>query len=158
ANLARPGGNVTGFAIPYVELIGKRIEIGRDAIPSLRRIGVLGASGNSPTDVAVQDEFARVSVALGIEFQFRPSSPASIDASLAWLNSVDVDAVYIASNPSLFANRERFAAVAADRALPLICHEDAWAKAGALISYSHDPSDFWDKSAGYIDRILRGAN
>ena len=122
---------------------------------------MLGAGGNNPTNptgVALHEEFARTSAALGIEFQFGPSLLAGVDVSLAWLKSVDVDAIYIASNPALLANRERFTAVAADRALPLICDEEAWVAAGALISYSEDITDIWDKSAGYIDRILRGAN
>lgn len=73
ASLARPAGTVTGFAIPYVELIAKRIEIAREAIPNVRRIGVIGAGGNNPTGFALQEEFARLSAALGIDFQLPPA-------------------------------------------------------------------------------------
>ena len=48
--------------------------------------------------------------------------------------------------------------MATGRGLPLICDVANWARAGALISYDEDRTDIYDKSAGYIDRILRGAN
>src|SRR4029077_16539196 len=68
ASLARPGGNVTGFALPWIELVGKRIEIAREAIPGIRRIGVLGAAiAENPTTVALREEFARLSASLGLE-------------------------------------------------------------------------------------------
>ena len=148
-SLARPGGNVTGFAQPFIELIGKRIEIAREAIPDIRRIGVLGASGNNPTAVEVQNEFARLSAAVGLEFQLRPSTPPGFEASLAWVKSADVDALYIASTPFLGANIDRLVAVATQRGLPLICDAEEWATAGALISYNEDRTDIWDRSAGY---------
>ena len=159
ASLARPGGNVTGFALPWIELVGKRIEIAREAIPGIRRIGVLGAANiENPTAVALREEFARLSASLGLEFQFHTNSQPDFDAALAWAKSVDVDAIYIASNPLLYANADRLAALATRHGLPLIGDEDGWAEAGALITYSAEAGDIWDRTAGYIDRMLRGAN
>jgi putative ABC transport system substrate-binding protein len=117
ASLARPGGNVTGFAEPLIELIGKRVEIAREAIPSIRCIGVLGANGPNSTSVALQEEFARVGAALGIEFRMSPQD--YVEAALTWAKTADMDAIYIAS-PFLTRNALELAAGAIRLGLPVM--------------------------------------
>jgi putative ABC transport system substrate-binding protein len=157
ASLARPGGNVTGFAAPTIELIEKRIEIAREALP-LHRIAVMGIVNDpqmNATDIAALAEFNRVGASMRIEISI-PTSDMDIEKSLAWVKSVNADAIYILSGQYLVRNASAVVSGAMDLKLPVIGDEHWWAEEGALVTYFPDATDYWHNAADYVNRILRG--
>jgi putative tryptophan/tyrosine transport system substrate-binding protein len=156
ASLARPGGNVTGLSNQQVDVAGKRFEILREVVPGLRRIAVLGNSGN----VSIAREMSEIQA-------FARSQ--GVDASVAEIRHArDIapaivglkdrtDALYVAADPLVTANRLRISTFALAARLPTITATRDQIEAGGLISYGSNVPDLWRRAAELVDKILRGA-
>jgi putative ABC transport system substrate-binding protein len=154
--LARPGGNVTGLSLQNIDSANKRIELLREVLPGLRRLAVLVNAGN-PVHVLEIGEVHEAARTLGIdvatlEIQRTEDIAPAIEAGKA-----RADALYVAGDALLKANRARINILAAGARLPTIYVQREFVDAGGLISFGPNYQDLFGRSAGYVDKILRGA-
>jgi putative ABC transport system substrate-binding protein len=155
ASLAKPGGNVTGLSIQANELAGKRIELLREVLPQFRRLAILFNADNTQPVLEMGEAQAEAR-RLGLEIiplairRTEDIVPAFQDLK------TKVDAVYVAVDQLIVANRPRILSLAVAERLPTVFSERDFAKAGALMSYGPSYSELFRHSADYVDRILRG--
>ncbi|MEO6783519.1 MAG: ABC transporter substrate-binding protein [Bradyrhizobium sp.] len=158
ASLRRPGGNVTGTQILSPELMSKRVEILKQLVPALTRLGILEpitpAGITTPHYIEVLDDAAR-SLQIRIH-RVAVFSPAEFTAAFSTFVQEGDQAALVISNPLSFANRAELARAAAQSRLPTIYEVRSFAAAGGLISYGPDFVQLARDSASYVDEILRG--
>jgi putative tryptophan/tyrosine transport system substrate-binding protein len=155
SSLAKPGGNVTGLSIQANELAGKRIELLREVVPQLRRLAILFNADNTQP-VLEMGEAQGEARRLGLEI-----IPVAIrrtdDIAPAFQNlKTRADAIYVAVDQLIVANRPSILALAVGERLPTVFSERDFAKAGALMSYGPSYAELFRHSADYVDKILRG--
>jgi putative tryptophan/tyrosine transport system substrate-binding protein len=119
-SLARPGGNVTGMSIQQTDTAGKRLELLREAVPSLRRLAILGNVG-APGAVLEMNELDATARTLGLEVTKREIRQAEEIAAAVEALKGRVDALYVATDPLVFNNRIPINVLAQDARLPTIC-------------------------------------
>jgi putative ABC transport system substrate-binding protein len=157
ATLARPGGNATGVALIYTELIAKRLEILRLLAPGTRRIGCLMNSSN-PASVLQVEAAQKAAQALGLELVMLDArSDAEVDAVVRALSRSAVDGILVTGDLVLFANKAKLAGAIREAGLPAIFPSREWHGDGELISYAPSISEAGRKMAVYVDKILKGA-
>jgi putative tryptophan/tyrosine transport system substrate-binding protein len=156
ANLARPGGNVTGLSSQTSDLSGKRLETLRDAIPGLRRLAIMGNVGYSGT-VQELDEVQAAARALGLEVATLAIRRADEIAPAFETLKSGADALYVCSDSLAAANRVRIVVLALGARLPTIYGEQAHVEAGGLMSYGANVPDLFRRAGDFVDKILRGA-
>ena len=158
ASLARPGGNVTGFVISTgAELDGKRLELLREALPTLARVAVVWNPSNdaNPQRMAGLEAPART---LGTRLEsIRARDVQEIERALASAVRRRVDALMTLADAFLWSQRERIVAVAARYRLPAMYPELDFVEAGGLMAYGLSVRENFRRAAGYVDRILKGA-
>jgi len=156
ASLARPGGNVTGMSIQQTDTAGKRIELLREAVPKLARLAVMANSG-APGAMIEMREVAATARGLGLEVTAIEVRQA--DEIFAAIDSLRerADALYVATDPLIFANRNRINAMAQTGRLPTIFGSREYVEAEALMSYGPNWADLFRHAAEQVDKILRGA-
>jgi putative ABC transport system substrate-binding protein len=156
ANLGRPGGNVTGLSLQYTDLTGKRLEILREVIPSLRRLAVL-ASTNNPGAALEMAEVKALARAPGLEV-IAPHVERSTDIAPAFEAFKDrVDALYVVLDPLVIINRVQIDSLALDGRMPTMHGNRELVEAGGLMSYGPSFTDLFRHAADYVHKILRGA-
>jgi len=155
-SLARPGGNVTGFASFELPMLGKSLEILRQIAPAVVRAALIYNPDN-PNTVLYRQMSTAASGPLGME---------SVDAPIHGLADLDRIATSLANRrdtglfflPDLttFGLRNEVVDLVARRQLPAMYSDSSFARIGGLVSYAADRSDIFRRAAGYADRILRG--
>lgn len=155
ASLAKPGGNVTGLSIQANELAGKRVELLREVLPQLRRLAIMFNADNTQPVLEMGETQAEAR-RLGLEIIPLAIRRAEDIAPAFQSLKTKVDAVYVAVDQLIVANRPRILALAVDEQLPTIFSERDFVKAGALMSYGPNYSDLFRHSADFVDRVLRG--
>ena len=158
ASLARPGGNVTGFLISTgVELDGKRLELLREALPSLARVAVVW----NPRNDANTNKLASLEAparALGVQLEsVQARDGQDIARGLGGGGRRRMDAMLALADAFLWSQRERIVAVAARHRLPAMYAELEFTESGGLMAYGPSVADNFRRAAGYVDRILKGA-
>ena len=156
ASLARPGGNVTGQSSQAPDTAGKKLELLRELVPSLRRLAILTDVGN-PFAAFDAEEFRKAARTVGLEvvtFEIRAAD--DIDRAFDALKG-GAQAVYVISVPLLFVNRVRINNLARAARLATLHGVSEYVEAGGLISYGPDWPRMWSRAADFIDKILRGA-
>jgi len=156
ASLARPGGNVTGLSVLTPDLAGKRLELLREVVPGLRRLAFLGNIGN-PITALEMSEVRTATRTLGLDLvtlEIRRSE--DIVPVFETLKS-DAQALYVAGDPLVLANRVRINTLALVARLPAFYNERAYVEAGGLMSYGVNWPDLFRRTAELVDKILRGA-
>ena len=157
AGLARPGGNVTGLSIQGTDTAGKRVELLRDVIPSLRRLAIMANVGN-PAVVLELRQVQAVARTLGLEVTTLEIRRAEdITPAFEALKS-RADALYIVPDPLADTHRVRINTLALGTRLPAISGVREQVEAGGLMSYGPNFPDLFRRAADYVDKILRGAN
>jgi len=157
-NLARPGGNITGFSNLNAEIVGKHVDLLKDLIPGIRRVAVLSNSTNPGAAVAIRyAETAAKTAGLRLDnVQFRDAG--DLATALPALSRLHPDAVLVIADSQLLAQRQRIVEFMMANRLPAIYAFPEFAEAGGLLSYSVDYNDLFRQAAVYVDKILRGAN
>ena len=156
ASLAKPGGNVTGQSNQAAELAGKKVELLREVMPQLRRLAVMFNADNTQPALemgATQAEARRLGLEI-IPLAIRRAediAPAFQDLK------TKADAVYLAVDQLIVANRSNIIALAAGQRLPTISGERDFVRAGSLMSYGPNFLELFRRAAEYVDKILRGA-
>ena len=156
ASLAKPGGNATGLSIQANELAGKRVELLREVVPRLRRLAIMFNADNTQPVLEMGETQAEAR-RLGLEI-----APLAIrradDIAPAFQDlKTKADALYVAVDQLIVANRTPIITAALGERLPTIFSERDFVKAGAFMSYGPSYSDLFRHSADYVDRILHGA-
>jgi putative tryptophan/tyrosine transport system substrate-binding protein len=156
ANLARPGGNLTGCAGMDPELAGKRLELLKQIVPRLVRVAFVTSPSN-PLNPAHVREAQKAATALGIRLQVvEVRDPDEFERALVVIAKDRPDALYIVGNPNLFSQRPRVLGFVERTRLPAIWSESTRVTDGGLIGYAPNQPDMFRRGAWYVDRILRG--
>jgi putative ABC transport system substrate-binding protein len=156
ASLANPGGNVTGLSNQSADLAGKRLQLLRELIPTLRRVAIIANVANSDGALETHDVEA-ASRALGLEVTNLPvRKTEDIEPALGSLGGL-VDALYVVADPLINTNRVRIQIRALAARLPTIYNSREFVEVGGLTSYGPNFPDLWRRAAELVDKILRGA-
>ena len=157
SNLAHPGGNITGFAGQNVDLEGKRLELLKDLLPQLSRVAMLANAANPLAHASMQN-LRTTAEQLRIDFDiFEVHSIAEIEVALQQLNNARPDGVLIASDLLLLTRRSEIAEFLAKNRLPAVYPFREYAEVGGLMIHGANLGSLFERAAGYVDRILKGA-
>jgi putative tryptophan/tyrosine transport system substrate-binding protein len=156
ANLARPGGNLTGIANPEYTITAKLVEILKEMAPGIARIGLVLNPAN-PSASFNRRQFEAAAPNLGVEPHFIPvQQPADIETTFAAFARDQHGGLVFPSDLTILAHRALVTALAARHRLPAVYSDRAMAVAGGLASYSADRQEMFRQGAAYVNRILRG--
>jgi putative tryptophan/tyrosine transport system substrate-binding protein len=155
-SLAHPGRNLTGMSNVTEDLTAKRVQIFKDAVPDLKRMGlIVHPGGQSPQRVF--DEYRAAAKALGIEtVVLEARTPSDLDAAMESASTQRVDAVATAPDSMIFNSRSRLAELALKYRLPYMGANLDAATAGALLAYGPNHADIFRHSAAVVDKIIKG--
>jgi putative ABC transport system substrate-binding protein len=156
ANLARPGGNITGFTLFEYGISAKWLELLKEIAPGITRIAVLRDPGN-PSGTG---QFGAIQAVAG---SFRTDltpvdmrDASDIEATVAAFARGSKGGMIVLPGSLTITHRAQIIALAARHGLPAVYPFRYYAAAGGLISYGPDAVDQYRRAAGYVDRILRG--
>ncbi len=159
-NLARPGGNVTGLSSLGPELVGKRLELLKQAIPRVDRVAVLwlpGALGER-TDKDMLTGADVAARALGVRLQFvEARGPDEFARAFSDMRSARAGAVTVLPSNRFLREHRRLVDLAAENRLPAVYTSREFVDAGGLMSYGANSADLYRRAATYVDKILKGA-
>jgi len=155
SSLAHPGGNVTGFSDSAGrEVEGKRLQLLKEAVPHATRIAVvLDSSGRQ--DPAPMREAAKA-LGLMLLVSLETTNPDEFRWTFAALKRDGAQAVYAPETPVNARHRDLIVALAAEHRVPGIYGSREFVNAGGLMSYGISYVELYQRTAGYVDRILRG--
>jgi putative tryptophan/tyrosine transport system substrate-binding protein len=159
ASLARPGGNITGFSGLASGLSTKRLEILKDAVPKLARVGVLRPPGASiPRDLQLKElRTAAVALKLKLEEIDTPAAAKGLESAFQTAKQKQVNGIMTTGSRSFFTQRKRIVELAGKYRLPSIYYQKEFVDEGGLMFYGADFDDLYRRAAHYVDRILKGA-
>ena len=158
ASLARPGGNVTGVTTNSPELVGKRLELLKDAVPKVLRFGFLGDADSASTN-AIFNEARGAAKVLGIEFlsvAVKGPNP-DIEGAFRTMIKERLGAFVTEAPPLISFRREMILKLAAQYRIPAIYTDQEWVNAGGLMSYGANRVEPYRRVTVYVDKILKGA-
>jgi putative tryptophan/tyrosine transport system substrate-binding protein len=156
ASLGRPGGNVTGLSAQSPDLAGKRVEILRELLPSLRRLAIMANVGYAAAALEMS-EVRAAARALGLDAATLEIRRAEDIAPAFEGLKGRADALYVCPDALVNANRMRINTLALGAHLPTM-HATRDVLEAGLVSYGADYTDLWRRAGDYVDKILRGAN
>lgn len=157
-SLARPGGSLTGFAAFGEEMSSKRIEMVREILPGLKRLGVM----NNATDPTFSAWGARTMTearAAGIEpvrLGLTAATLAAVSEQIRLLADAGGGAMVVIRDYMTSAMRDEICRAGIESKIAVIGEQGEFARAGALLSYGADIGDLFRRAAGYVDLILKG--
>jgi putative ABC transport system substrate-binding protein len=156
-SIARPGGNMTGITWLAFELVGKRLELLKEAVPGVSRVAVL-ANPAHPGEQRELGETQRIARALGTTLQYHQvKAAADFNAVFDATISENANAILVFPDPLTFSHRKQTAEFAAKRRIPSIFGWKEYVEAGGLMSYGPDREETLKRLAVYVDKILKGA-
>ena len=159
ASLARPGGNVTGLSSLVPELNSKRLEILKDAVPKLTRVGFLQQAGSLIATGPQLKELKPAALALKLKLEEIETQPDAkgLESAFQIAKQKQVGAIMTTATRRFFAERKRIVELAGKYQLPAIYFQKEFVDEGGLMSYGADYTDLYRKAAHYVDKILKGA-
>jgi putative ABC transport system substrate-binding protein len=164
ASLNRPGGNVTGITLFYVELGAKRLELLRDLVPKAELVGLLtnprspqGVGSNTEAEEQERDARAAASIMGRQLVVVHVSSESEIDEAFSTVVEQRAGALIVASDIFLSTRKNQLIALASRHAIPTIYPWRDAVSAGGLIGYGIDLTDSYRQAGSYIGQILQGA-
>jgi putative ABC transport system substrate-binding protein len=159
-SLARPGGNVTGLSFLAPELVGKRLEHLKQAVPGVSRVAVLwqpgGLGERTEKDMLKGAEVA--ARALGVRPQYvETRGPEDFDRAFSDMTRARAGALTVLGSVMFFGERRRLVDLAAKNRLPAVYPSREYVDAGGLMAYGSNLADLFRRAATYVDKILKGA-
>jgi putative tryptophan/tyrosine transport system substrate-binding protein len=155
-SIARPGGNVTGFAILEASVFGKALQLLKEIVPNLQRVALIFNPDN-PNTIGFVQWFESYVQPLDIEpVLVRIHSFADIERAVAALAQAGNGGILFPLDVSIQALREQIIMLVAQHQIPAAYLERSFVSAGGLLCYAADPLDSYRGAASYVDRILRG--
>jgi putative ABC transport system substrate-binding protein len=155
ASLARPGGNVTGLSNQSADIAGKRIELLREVVPSLRRLGIMANIASYIGVLEMRDALA-VARTLGLGVAMLEIRKANDIAPAIEALKGGADALYVVTEPLVNTNRVQINALALAAGLPTLHGQRPYVEAGGLMSYGANIPNLFRRAADMVDKILRG--
>lgn len=156
SSLARPGGNITGLSLQQSDIVGKKLELLREVVPGLRRLALLGNVSNASSLLEI-GAIRTAASSLGIEIISLDIRRAEDIAPAFDALSGRAEALYVSTDPLIFANINRINTLALGARLPTIYNGKEYIEAGGLMSYGPNYPDLFRRAADFVDKILRGA-
>jgi ABC-type uncharacterized transport system substrate-binding protein len=155
-SLARPGGNITGFSALTTELNTKRLEILKDAVPKLARVGLLRATAGPSLQM---DAILNAAAVLKLKLEVIKANPDTkgIESAFQTAKQKRVDGILTVTSRRFFTERKRIVELAGKYRLPAIYFQKEFVDEGGLMSYGVDYDDLFRRAAVYVDKILKGA-
>jgi putative ABC transport system substrate-binding protein len=156
ASLSRPGGNITGLSLMMTETNAKSLELMKEALPRLARVGIIfdpATPSHGPGLKAVEAAGAWLGLqirAVGVR------SASEYESAFSSISRAQADAVLVLSTPLFIAGAVPLAELAIRHKLPSVFGPRHHVQAGGFMSYSPDRADLWRRGATYVDKILRG--
>ncbi len=156
-SLARPGGNLTGVSVLSVELGAKRLELLREALPGVTRVGLLWDPSFSPAAPELR-QIEGAARSFGVEIQpVAVQRPEEFEGALLAMKRQRAGAVYVMGGIVFSEHPKRLADLAAKIRLPIMAWRRELVEAGGLLSYGPNFPDMYRRAAGYVDKVLKGA-
>lgn len=155
-SLARPGGNMTGLASQFEELITKQLELLKEATPNLSRVALLDYAGNPPA-VRMAAEAAAQSLGL-TPSTFIVAGPSEFENAFKAARKVRAGAIHVLPSAYFNAQRSQLIELAARYRLPACYEFGLYVQDGGLMSYGPNIDEMFGHAASYVDRILKGAD
>jgi putative ABC transport system substrate-binding protein len=157
ASLARPGGNITGLSVLMTQIVTKQLEIMKQALPRMKRVGVLAVSTAPSTRPALQAVEATAQ-RLGIQVLLVPvRTREDLDGAFAMMGREHVNGFLAVASPLLRSQRAVLAELSLKHRLAGMFGPKDMVESGGLMSYFADVNDVTRRAATYIDKILKGA-
>jgi ABC-type uncharacterized transport system substrate-binding protein len=157
-SLARPGSNATGLTIIMSETMAKSLELLKEALPGRSTVAVIWDPG-TPSHTPALKAVETAGRALGLRIQaLGVRSVAEFDGAFSAAAREHAGAVLVLSTPLYMGGAKQLAQLGLARKLPTMFGPREHVEAGGLMSYSPDRADLYRRAAGYVDKILKGAN
>jgi putative tryptophan/tyrosine transport system substrate-binding protein len=156
ASLARAGGNVTGLASLSPELNTKRLEILKDAVPKLARVGFLREPGSRASPQMKELRPAALALKVRLEEIETQVDAKGLESAFQTAKQKQVNGIMTMTGRNFLAERNRIVELAGRFRLPAIYFQKEFVDEGGLMSYGADYDDLFRKSAHYVDKILKG--
>jgi len=158
ASFNRPGGNITGVAIQTAELMGKRLELLHELVPTAIEVAVLVNPTNPTATESETSNLQDAALSLGLELHFlQASTPSDIEAAFESLVGLHAGALVVSADTFLSSQRAQIVTLAARHAVPAIYAVRWFPAAGGLMSYGVDFADGYRQMGLYTGSILKGA-
>ena len=156
-SLARPGANLTGISTLTQDLNGKRLELLKEVVPKLSRVGILLDKG-SRSSVANLKEYEDAAKVLKIEIQSLEVDGPKPDLEPIFKTAVKLrmGSLITITNANILMQQKRLAELAIKNRLPSMFQGSTWVDAGGLMSYATDELGAFRRAATYVDKILKG--
>ena len=157
ANLARPGGNITGLTIVNTDLVPKQLEILKELLPQATRVGVLFGS-TAPSHRPALEALQAASKKLGVQLLMLPARTAEdFEGAFSTMAREDIRNCVAVATPVIVNYREQLGELALKHRVAGVYGGKENVEAGGLISYGADYNDLVRLATSYIDKILKGA-
>jgi putative ABC transport system substrate-binding protein len=157
ANLARPGGNITGLSVQFTDTTGKRLELLREVVPTLRMLAIMVNAGY-PAAMLEMREVQATAQKVGLDVATLGIRQAEDIAPGFEALKGRAEALYVASDSLTDTNRARINTLALAARLPTMHGYREQVEAGGLMSYGANFPDLFRRSADYVNKILHGTN
>jgi ABC-type uncharacterized transport system substrate-binding protein len=158
-SLARPGGNITGFAFVEFPMVGKWLELLKEMTPGVRRVALMFNPQTAPYYAIYLREFRTVPAMPASELAAAPvRDEAEIEAAITAISREPAGGLIAAADPFIVAHRALIMRLAQHHRLPAVYGLRQFVAEGGLMSYGPDTVDIVRRSASYVDRILKGAS
>jgi putative ABC transport system substrate-binding protein len=156
-SFAHPGGNFTGVSFLSLELVGKRMELLKETMVSLKRVAVLANPGH-PGEKSEQRETRAAAKALGLDVDYFPARPGpDYDSVLPAVAKSRSQALFVFPDAGVIGNSEKIAAFSVKNRIPAMSGWAEFAERGNLLTYGPVLTDGYRRLATYVDKILKGA-
>jgi putative tryptophan/tyrosine transport system substrate-binding protein len=156
--LARPGGNVTGLSLMSNDIMAKRLELLKETVPKISRVGDIW----NPANPATQRDFKEIEIAarkLGLTIHSAEvRGPNDFNSAFSSLTRARVDALILQTDQLTWIHRQQIAKLTVQNRLPTIFFAREYVDGGGLMSYGASLADLYRRSASYVDKILAGAS
>ena len=156
-SLAKPGGNITGLSLLVRDLSGKRLELLTEAVPTVRRVGVLWDPASPAAAIGLK-EYEAAGVSMRVQLEPLQVTGPNPDVHEAFRNASKsrVNALIAVRTSVLNRYAKRIADLAVKNHLPSMFEVTAYVEAGGLMSYSSNDTETFRRAAVFVDKILKG--
>jgi len=158
SSLAHPGGNISGFSFIDFQMVGKWLEMLKEAAPGVARAALMFSPDTSPHYYVYLRSFEAEPRSIAVEVTAAPvRNTAEIEEAIAKLGREPGGGLIVAPDAFTVLHHQLLIRLAQQHRVPAVYGFRAYVALGALMSYGPDPSDLFRRSASYVDRILKGA-
>jgi putative ABC transport system substrate-binding protein len=157
SSLARPGGNVTGLSRESRDLIGKNLQLLKETLPDITRVGVL-ANPADPLKPAMVADAEKAARSLGVQLKVvEASAPSALEGAFSAMHTDKVGAILVVGGAGFYLSRTHIADLALRNRLPSVFQNREFVEAGGLLSYAPSTAANYRRAAFFVDKILKGA-